>query len=290
VVASATTYSMFTVFSKWVLDDLRPTDVLFWRFAIAAPVAWAMVLVRSRFGGPGPRSAPSRSFLGAGGVFGIVALLAFAALDHLSGALYTVIIYTYPAMVAVGSALLGRKPPNRTWIAIGITLVGIACTVPQVFDRPDADGLGLILTLGNAVVYAGYVLATGHLVGGEAAGEIDGVVASTYSFTGSLVFAALLLPFVGLRTPPDAGAWMGLLGLGVVSTVIAGATLFVGLRRLPPATAALVATLEPVLTLIWVMTILHESLVVLQFVGAALVIIGVVWAQRTSPVVATEPG
>ena len=82
----------------------------------------------------------------------------------------------------------------------------------------------------------------------------------------------------------------GLAGLGIVSTVIAGATLFVGMRRLPPATAALVATLEPVLTLIWAMTILDESLVALQFVGAALVVAGVVWSQRTSPVVASEPG
>lgn len=95
---------------------------------------------------------------------------------------------------------------------------------------------------------------------------------------------------VGLRMPPDRDAWLGLVGLGVVSTVIAGATLFVGMRRLPPTTAAIVATLEPVLTLVWAMTILHESLVALQFVGAAFVIVGVLWSQRTNPVTASEPG
>jgi len=281
---------MFTVFSKGVLDDLRPTDVLFWRFAVAAPVGWLAVFVRARRGGPGPAAAPARSFLVAGVVFGLVALLAFGALDHLSAALYVVIIYTYPAMVAVGSALLGRRPPNRVWIAIGITLLGIAFTVPEVFDRPDADGLGLVLTLGNALVYAAYVLGTGGLLGGEQAGRIDGLVASAYSFTGSLVFGSVAIAFVGLRPPADASTWFGLLGLGVVSTVIAGATLLVGLRRLPPATAALVATLEPVLTLIWAMTILDESLATVQVIGAVLVIAGVVWSQRTSPVVASEPG
>lgn len=79
-----------------------------------------------------------------------------------------------------------------------------------MFDRPDADadGLGLAFTLGNAVVYAGYVLGTGRIVGcgsGEeqSAREVDGVVASAYSFTGSLLFASALLPIAGLRMPPD---------------------------------------------------------------------------------------
>jgi drug/metabolite transporter (DMT)-like permease len=63
-----------------------------------------------------------------------------------------------------------------------------------------------------------------------------------------------------------------------------------GLARLPAATAALVATIEPVLTLVWSVVLLDESLVVLQIVGAALVLAGVVQAQRTSPVTAVEPG
>ncbi|MCU1690696.1 MAG: hypothetical protein JWN61_903 [Pseudonocardiales bacterium] len=290
VVASAVSYSMFTVFSKWALEDLRPTDVLFWRFAIAVPAALAIVMLRRQRIGAAATAAPARLFLVAGGVFGIVALLAFVALDHMSAALYTVIIYTYPAMVAAGSALLGRRPPNRTWIAIGVTVLGIAFTVPQVFDSPDADVLGLVFTLANALVYAGYVLGTGRLIGDERGAPIDGFAASMWSCTGSLLFATAVLPFTGLRVPPDLAGWLGLVGLGVVSTVLAGATLFLGLRVLPAATAALIATLEPVLTLVWAMLLLHESLAALQLLGATLVILGVVWSQRTNPVVAAEPG
>jgi drug/metabolite transporter (DMT)-like permease len=42
----------------------------------------------------------------------------------------------------------------------------------------------------------------------------------------------------------------------------------------------LVATTEPVLTLIWVVLILDESLKPVQLLGAALVIVGVLWSQR----------
>jgi len=49
---------------------------------------------------------------------------------------------------------------------------------------------------------------------------------------------------------------------------------------LGPSSAALVATTEPVLTLIWVVLILDETLKPVQLLGAALVIVGVLWSQR----------
>jgi len=55
---------------------------------------------------------------------------------------------------------------------------------------------------------------------------------------------------------------------------------FLGVRRLGPSSAALVATTEPVLTLIWVVSILNESLKPVQLMGASLVIVGVLWSQR----------
>lgn len=297
MVASAASYSLFAVFSKWVLDDLSPTDLLFWRFVVAVPFAWAIVAVRARRGGPGPSAAPARQFLPAGVVFGLLALFAFIGLDHLSASLYTVIIYTYPAMVAIGATLLGRRPPRALWAALAVTTLGIALTVPEVFrGGAEADGIGLVLTLMNAAVYAGYVLVTGALVGGADRGTdggaapprpADGIVASAWSVTGSLVFAVVIGLVVGVEVPTDPAVIGGVLGLGLISTVVAGMTLFVGMRTVPPATAALIATLEPVLTLIWAITLLDESLVPLQIAGAVLVLAGVVWAQRITP--ATAP-
>ena len=298
MLASALAYSLFPVFSKGVLDELRPTDVLFWRFAIAAPLAWVVVWTRRARGGPGPSSAPAMRFTGAGLLFGLVALAAFAALDHLAASLYTVLIYTYPAMVALGAIALGRRPTPGLWWAVALSSLGIALTVPEVFDNPDADGLGLVLALLNAGLYAAYVLLTGRWMerpttpanGAPTAAAADGLVASAWSMAGSLVLAVAVVAVAGLRMPGSAATAAGLVGLAVVSTTIAGTTLMLGLARLPAATAALVATIEPVLTLVWSVVLLDESLVVLQIVGAALVLAGVVQAQRTSPVTAVEPG
>jgi drug/metabolite transporter (DMT)-like permease len=285
VVASALSYSLFAVFTEGLLDDLDPTDILFWRFSIAVPAVWVVVLVRARRGGPGPRSADPFTFMGAGLVFGLLALFAFVSLDHLSASLYTVLIYTYPAMVAVGSALLGARPPRAVWFAIGLTSLGIAFTVPELFKgRPDADLFGLVLCLGNAALYAAYLVLTGRLIDTRRAGSkaADGVMAGAWSLTGSLGFAITVALIVGVEIPDRLDVVLALAGLAIVSTVIASVTLFVGMKTLPAHTAATIATLEPVLTLVWAVTLLDESLVALQAAGAVLVLGGVVWAQRAT--------
>ena len=288
MVTSAFSYSLFAVFSEGLLDDLEPTDILFWRFAISVPVVWAVVAVRTRRGGPGPRSADARTFIVAGLVFGLLALFAFMSLDHLSASLYTVLIYTYPAMVAIGSALLGARPPRAVWLAIGVTTVGIAFTVPELFKgRADADVIGLVICMANAALYAGYLLVTGRLIDTSSGTSrsrpaADGITAGAWSLTGSMVFAAGVAVVAGVQVPDSADLVLGLIGLAVVSTVAASVTLFAGMQSLPAHTAALVATLEPVLTLIWAITLLGETLVPLQVVGAVLVLSGVVWAQRAA--------
>jgi len=174
---SASAYSMFTIFGKTVLKELDAVDVLLWRFFIAVPAAWIFIIIRRRRGGPSPFSVAWKPRFAAGLVFGSVSWLGFAALDRMPGALYIVIIYTYPAMVAVGASFLGRPASKHVWIAVAITLVGIALTVPEVLDGAGgATVLGLILTLGNAVMYATYMIFSERLVRGDQAG--DGLVAS----------------------------------------------------------------------------------------------------------------
>jgi drug/metabolite transporter (DMT)-like permease len=109
---SASAYSMFTIFGKTVLKELDAVDVLLWRFFIAVPAAWLFIVIRHRRGGPSPFSVAWKPRFAVGLVFGSVSWLGFAALDRMPGALYIVIIYTYPAMVAVGASLLG-KPASK---------------------------------------------------------------------------------------------------------------------------------------------------------------------------------
>jgi drug/metabolite transporter (DMT)-like permease len=288
ILVSAMAYSLFTVMAKRLLDEIGPTDVLFWRFVIATPVIWAVVLLRARTRrGPNPLHVEWHPRFAMGLLFGLLAWFAFVGVDKLPGDLYVIIIYTYPAMVAVGARLLGKPATRQLWTALAITTVGIALTVPEIFDgSQDAALFGFVLTLFNAALYAGYILYSERIVndtkGHHLAG--DSFVAAAWGMVGSLVVGTVVaLASGGISLPNTGLAVVCMFGLGIVSTVVSQTAFFLGVSKLGPAPAALVAASEPVMALTWLVLFLDESMRAIQVAGAALVIVGVVWSQRTQP-------
>lgn len=299
ILASAGGYSLFTVFGKTVLEQLAASDVLIWRFLIAAPISWAIVATRWRLGlGGSPRDVPWLPPYLAGVSFGVMAWFAFAALDRLTGAIYIVLCYTYPAMVAVGAWLLGKPTSRRLWVAIVLTLVGVGFTVPEIeFGGNGRAVTGMVLTIVNAFIYACYILYSERLMTPASTDDStptrrnDGFVTAAWGMTGSLSFALVLAVFSGGVTVPSGAKFVwSMIGLGVISTVVAATAFLLAVARLGPAPAALFASIEPAITLVWIVVFLGESLVPIQIVGAALVIAGVVWSQRARSVDrVTEP-
>lgn len=287
ILTSALAYSVFTVMAKRLLEEIEPTDVLFWRFVIAAPVIWVVVLVRAKSArGPNPLHVEWHPRFAMGLLFGVLAWFAFVGVDKLPGDLYVIIIYTYPAMVAVGARLLGRPASRQLWTALAITMVGIVLTVPEIFDGAEGAAMfGFALTILNAALYAGYILYSERIVndtkGHQLAG--DSFVAAAWGMIGSLLVAVAVAVGSGGVSVPETGiAVLCMVGLGVVSTVVSQTAFFLGVTKLGPAPAALVAASEPVMALTWLVLFLDESMRAIQVLGAALVIVGVVWSQRTN--------
>lgn len=288
ILVSALAYSLFTVMAKRLLDEIGPTDVLFWRFVIATPVIWVVVLLRARTRrGPNPVHVAWHPRFAMGLLFGLLAWFAFVGVDKLPGDLYVIIIYTYPAMVAVGARLLGRPATRQLWTALAITTVGIALTVPEIFEgSQDAALFGFALTVLNAALYAGYILYSERIVndtkGHHLAG--DSFVAAAWGMVGSLVVATVVAVASGGVSLPDTGLAVAcMFGLGIISTVVSQTAFFLGVSKLGPAPAALVAASEPVMALTWLVVFLDESMRAIQVAGAVLVIVGVVWSQRAQP-------
>jgi len=285
ILTSALAYSLFTVMAKRLLEEIEPTDVLFWRFIIATPVIWIVVLARARTGrGPNPLRVEWHPRFAMGLLFGLLAWFAFVGVDKMPGDLYVIVIYTYPAMVAVGAWMVGRPTSRQLWTALAITTLGIAMTVPEIFDGAQGAAVfGFVLTLLNAALYAGYILYSERIVndtkGHHLAG--DSFVAAGWGMAGSvLVGTVVALASGGVAVPESGLAVLCMFGLAIISTVVSQTAFFLGVSKLGPAPAALVAASEPVMALTWLALFLDESLRAIQIVGALLVIGGVVWSQR----------
>src|SRR3954452_965036 len=142
------------VLTKVVYDDgVGPLGVLSVRFTLAA----AMLLVMGRLrGGAMPRGRQLRALLLLGGVGYVVeSLCYFSALERISAGLTALLLYAYPALVVVLSAVLLHQRPRAALLsAVATAAVGTVLTI-----GPVAGGqvTGVLLGLGAATSYALYI-------------------------------------------------------------------------------------------------------------------------------------
>jgi len=296
IVISAAGFGSGTVLSKPIYaTGLDWLQLLAWRFTIGAGLAWAWILIsptrRASIRRIGKRQAIAAALLGVwytgnAGTY-------YAGLETVTASLAGVLVYLYPAIVAVLSVrfatrLTGRRP----WIALGIALVGVVLALGGIDLATPPPVAGIALVLASPLIYAGWIILSARLAGERSdhlAHETNGLdqvddasTASALMITATAVVfvvgaLATVRPYAPDRIPTSA--WPFLAAIGFLGTFLAIQTFYAGSRRIGAAQAALVSTVEPliIVTLAWLA--LHETLAPLQLLGAALIIFGVLVAQ-----------
>lgn len=275
VLISAAGYAFFPIFSKAVFDaGLSPLDLLEWRFLIAAPLIWLLLFTLRT---PAPaKPLPRYRLLAMGALFGLSSASALFSLTRLPVSVYTVVLYTYPAIVALLSLLIGERLSGRGWFALAMTLVGMALTVPDVgVGLQGGDLPGVALALLNAASYALYIVVSSRILRGH-----DALAqASAWSITGSCALMIGMVIVRGLAWPSSTAGWGSLLALVGISTVLPIFTFYAGMQKVGAARAAILSTVEPLLTVLLAVIVRHETLVVVQMLGGVLILLSVIVLQ-----------
>lgn len=278
ILSAAAGYSFFPV---WVTNiqgtGLGALDIGFWRFLMAVPLFWLIVTLRRT--PPPNRPLPRLGLMVMGFFLAMAALTAFFGLERIPANTFIVLFYTYPAMVAVFSLFLGDRLPLLGWLALALTLAGITLTVPDFGAGLSGDNLvGVLLALLNALVVAIYFILSSRLLKGQTAMAR----ASAWSVSGTLLVMILLVPFRTVQAPQDGTAWLNLLALAMVSTVMPVFFLNTGIQKVGAARAAIIGTIEPILTLIWTYLFLGEHLEPLQALGGVFILGSIILLQAQS--------
>jgi drug/metabolite transporter (DMT)-like permease len=245
------------------------------RFAIAAAVFWALVVAaggtRAELRALGRRDVAVALVLGAGG-YAAQAGCFFTALERIDASLLSLLLYTFPAMVAVAAIALGREHADPARLgALALASVGLVLVLASA--KPGAlDPLGAGLALGAALIYTTYILVSQGI-----AGRISPTVLSALVCTGAAASLAAGSAALGELRPGDVtiAGWGWLAGLALVSTVAAVSLFFAGLKRVGPTTASILSTVEPVVTVVLAFIVFGELLGTLQLVGGGLVLAAV---------------
>jgi drug/metabolite transporter, DME family len=256
------------------ISHLTPTNSLslsFLRLLIAAPV---LMLAGRKALGKGMWSASRRDFaLMAlmGGLLAADQALYFTAITYAGVAIATLItICAAPVLVTLITSLIERqRPDSTTLLSVALAVTGTILLVlgSQSADFGSVSLIGIGLSLGAAVVYAGVIM-----IGQYLSGRCHPLQTTAIGFTSGallLACAASLSGFVGLY--PVQG-WALIVYLGLIPTALAYGLFLCGMRTTPAPITSVLVLLEPLTAtgLAWILY--DERLGIVGVAGAAMLL------------------
>lgn len=201
--------------------------------------------------------------------------LDFLGLQYISAGLERLILFLYPTMTVVLSALIFKHAISRkVMAAMALSYAGIAL----VFAHDAGVNQGNIL-LGAALVFASTLSYSAYLVGaGHAIARIGATRFTAYAMivasAASLLQFAITHPLVALELP--VRVYQLSIAMALFSTVLPVFLLSYAIRRIGSGSASLIGSIGPVSTIYMAYVFLGEQVSLLQIAGSALVLTGVI--------------
>jgi len=200
----------------------------------------------------------------------------FLGLNHISSGLERLILFLYPTLVIVISALFFKQPiTKRTVFALALCYVGIALAVGHDLGNTGSQrevAIGSALVFGSAVAYALYLIGNGMVVDRIGSARLT-ACASSFACVFSIAQFAFLRP---LNTLFDHvwQVWALTLVMVVVSTVAPVWMISEAIRRIGAGPVSMTSALGPVMTIALGWLILSEPFGWNQLFGTVLVVGG----------------
>ena len=201
-------------------------------------------------------------------------LLDFLGLQYISAGLERLILFLYPTMTVILTALLYKRAIGRKVIAaMALCYAGIALVFLHDVGVKEGDiVLGASLVFGSTMSYSIYLVGAGHAIA-----RIGAMRFTAYAMV--VASAACLLQFFVMR--PLSALDLPLrvyelsIAMAIFSTVLPVFMLSFAIRRIGSGSASLIGTIGPVSTIYMAYLILGESISWLQIAGSSLVLVGV---------------
>lgn len=272
VVVSAAAFGTLAILGRYAYaDGMDAVTILFLRFSLAAVLMLALLVLR---GERLPRGPALMGLIGMGAVGYVGQAFSYlSALKYASAGLVALLLYLYPLFVAVLSALVLRQPVRgATGLALGLALVGTALTVGPA----GGQALGILLAVSAAAIYSVYII-----VGAQVMKQVSAVQSSAVIFAAAGLTSATLMLLQGPHLPASGAGWAAIISMVLVATVLPVGTFLAGLERIGPTNAAMLSTLEPVVTVLLAAWLFGERLAPLSLVGGGLILVAVLWLARS---------
>jgi drug/metabolite transporter (DMT)-like permease len=271
IAISAASFGTLAIFGRFLYaDGMDIFTVLFLRFGLAALLMLALLLVR-REGFPRGRILLQLIGMGALGYVG-QSFSYLTAIKYASAGLVALLLYLYPTFVFVLSVIVLKE--KVTWIkiaAIVLALIGTALTV----DPAGGQLSGILLAVAAALIYSIYII-----VGTNVMKHVSAVQSSFVIFASAGIVYGMLMALDGPHLPSTNSGWINIAGIVLIATVIPVVMFLAGLERIGPTNAAMLSTLEPIVTVLLAAWIFDERLKPIVLLGGGLILVAVILLTR----------
>ncbi len=202
----------------------------------------------------------------------------FFALTIIDASLERVLLYTYPTLVVMGTAIILKRAPEwRVIVALISTYLGVLLAVGGFsIELLQANLFGAGLVMFCALTFAFYFFVNDHV-----SNQISSAGFTVYAMTAATV--ALCLHFF-IKHPITAftlndRAWQLLIFMVLFATVIPVFMIAESVRQIGAQRAALISTIGPPSTILLAALILNESMLFSQLGGVVFILAGIIFLE-----------
>ena len=272
IAISAASFGTLAIFGHYAYNDgMNIYTVLFLRFGVSA-FFMTVILLRRKEHFPRGQILVQLVGMGALGYVG-QSFMYLTAIKYSSAGLVALLLYLYPFFVAIlATIFLHEKITRVKIIALILALFGTALTVGPV----SGQLIGALMAITAALIYSIYII-----VGTNVMKHVTAVQSSTVIFASAGIIYGLLTLVNGAQFPASNSGWLAMLGIIVISTIIPVVTFLAGLERIGPTNAAMLSTLEPVVTVLLAAWLFGDKLMPIVMVGGGMIIVAVIMLTRS---------
>jgi len=264
---------------KLALSEVTPAHLVLLRFLVAGLAALPFAVsreARALFRSP--------AMWLAGACYGLGFIVQFEGLAHVTVTLAALLVGALPALVAVAAHLFGERVSRASWIGVAGATIGAAL----IAGKPEGAGtpLGIFLSLVSLPIFVVWLFAVKRVPETKSPMAVPAVAL--------LISTAIVAPIaVALHGPPplalSAPSWIGIIGSGLLATLLATAAWSFGTAHVDSASAGVFINLEPLMGAIIGVSLFGDRAAPTLILGGILIIGGsliVVRGERSTPSVA----
>lgn len=267
------TYGLNPLFGMPLMNNGAAIEsILFFRYAFAVVILGVFLwLTKQSFRITAKQTAV---LLVLGLLYTASSLFLFEAYNYIASGLATMLIFLYPVLVAVIMVFLGVVPSWPVWIAIAATFGGVLI-MTQGSSGESIDPVGVLLSLGSALVYALFIVIINR---SKAIANISNSLLTFYALTvGAIVFLGkIALSNTAITAGIEGGAaWLNLIGLALLPTIVSTASLAIATRNIGATKASVLGVFEPITAILVGTVMFGEPLTTNIMLGICIAILAV---------------